>query len=411
MKEDNTSSHAASRASEGGMPPATLVRKPIELICCAPGQQLTFVQRRLLTAICQAITSARVAQGDEVSFSSKEICKAMGFNINNVQHLYQACMRLVDMKAWLNPLDSTSAPLTQRVFGSISVQQGSVCFLLEPGISELIRSGEVFAEVDLETARQLGGANTLTLYEICLALLPDRVSPLFPEARWRLLITGLGGDGKGYRLKSKLLERSAHRLREVAGLNIAICKVERGINRGQISLKIHQSSKSLSVQSDHGPLGKEVGNSSTIEETSDENPLYSNEVFEGEESVSSSIAEMGKASSVESAADEEGTSAAVQASESEASAARRSFGGDCERPTFTSLNCGPGTRHHQILANWEAAHAEVLKAAEVLRHAKQSERAAALNVVRILIGAYRLRVPEVFGEPEGLSSPAICEEQ
>lgn len=401
MKSKYVPCSLASELMDEEQPDATLVRKPIELICCAPGKELTFVQRRVLTAICQAVNMGNLESGDVISFSSQQLCTAVGFSMGNLMHLYRACMKIVDLKAWLNPLDLSSPPLSHRVFTGIAVRRGGVCFSLEPSIVELIRYGEDYAEVDPDTAKQLGAANPLALYELCLALLPDYANSKFPELRWLQLLTGQTSQRQSYRVRSRLIEPSANRLREVANLSVTLVNANQGRDKGYIGLKIQQLGKTIAARRGEGTFTKEDCQDMREEQFECEDPPSSSTDFKGVVGTAPSTARTNEVENFASDTEVQRASDDVHFFGPEVSRSVGAKSKETEQPYNTASTCSSGANSNRILSDWEAAHQDVLMATERLQHAKQGEREAAINVVRMLIGAYRFQAPELFLESEG----------
>ena len=390
---------------------ARLVRKPIEMICCAPDQQLTFVQRRILTAVCGAVA----ANGSDhvVAFSPRSLDTAIGNKANNLDLLHQAAVEMRELKAWLNPLDVDTPPATHRVFDAVSSGKSEIRFSLEPFIVECIRHGDNFAEVDPDVEKHLGGSNALALYELSAFFLRCRLTPVhLPAVRWRQLLTGNSNLGQDRFVKAKLLKRPADVLAAVAGFR-PILLTPSSCKRGHIGITIRRlngrgesadcpdldQKKATEVlgpfDSDQTGVSPDPCGTNGINAFADLFTSWNSQRNSQRDADVGGLIESGdrlRETSIDAGA-EMGPIADRTATKVSAVETALVY--------FASQPPGAERDWSEILSRWNVVRSEVVSAEAALRRAEATERAALVGIVRALVRAHGLHSAELYGADFG----------
>ena len=396
-----------------------LVRKPIELICCAPDQQLTFVQRRILTAVCAAVAANR--SEDVAAFTPRSLDTAIGNKGNNLGVLHQAAMEMLELKAWHNPLEAGAPPTTGRMFTSVSSSKSEIRFSLEPDIAELIRHGDSYAEVDPDIEKHLGGCNALALYELSVFFLRRRLTPVqLPAVRWRQLLTGSSNLGPERFVKAKLLKKPADVLAAVAGFR-PIVLAPSNCKRGYIGITIRR------LNGEAEPVGgvdlKVCSDPEASRKLASGQPV-SSPVLAVDDSIKSfdnlltswnALCAAQRAQAMDGAANP-GVEP-VARTEGGGQKLTKPQNGDFSEAWIGDVMAYLASRPYcaqegwaEIVAQWLAVRGELASASEALRRAEANERAVLVEAVRALIRAHGLESSELHGrnvgEASGLGSRA-----
>lgn len=352
-----------------------LVRKPIELICCAPGQSLSHVQRRILTAICEAV--GRFQDTDAVCFAPRELSLAIGNDGENLQELHKASAAMRNLTAWLNPLATDSPPASLQVFTEVSCSTEEIFYRLDPRVGQLILSGESYAEVDPLVEKRLGAANALALYELAMLFVRRGERPTFPAARWRELITGSSTKENERFVTSKIIKLSVAALEMHARVRPTVVRLS-GPGADQIRLEFERLAPPVSDVPGFGQCLADLP-------TDHPPPLV--------------VLDAGTSS---------GPANGVHAFEQllgswNAQCARRGQSKDDE-PMATNSPSAPAEPSAQYdgesdetMASWRAARTKTARLKEQLQRAESVEREAALRALRSAVRRYGMSPEEIFG--------------
>lgn len=352
-----------------------LVRKPVELICCAPGQSLSFTQRRIITAICDS--AMRFQNTDEVFFTPRELSLALYNGGENLGELHKASNAMRDLKAWLNPLEAREPPETLGVFEGVSCSKEEILYRLNPKICQLIRAGETFAEVDPLVEKKLAAVNAVALYELAALFMRRRVHPTYSTGRWRQLITGSSTQENQRFLCSHIVSRSNAALERHARTRLTVVR-PRGPRVDLVRLEFRRLSKSVAVEvAQEAPLDDAHRDA--------DSPAQGN----GEQSV---------------ARHPDGVDAFAQLLDSWNS----QFGAAGPHVEILPDAPGPARDSHargdpepqqcsDVVGAWQAARDETGRIKAQLQLAERLERDAALRALRAAVQRYQVAPEEVFG--------------
>lgn len=214
-----------NKAGEPGSPSSAnsgSVLKPIELICCPPGQRLSLQQRRLLTVVCQFVHSNGVTSSEELVIPRDLMQRAVDDQTAGIQSMCAGAIRLTQHQALLNPFDPCGPPRTVRIAEFASIQGGSFVLRLSPEVFHAIRSSDRFAEIDLKIMNGIRGVNDLALYEICAAFQSEGETPPLSLAAWSQYMRGHGGKTEAALATNNPLARSIMRLRASVGIELSL---------------------------------------------------------------------------------------------------------------------------------------------------------------------------------------------
>ncbi len=354
-----------------------LVRKPVELICCAPDQGLSHIQRRILTAICRAV--ARMEASAAVCFTPRELSIAICNEGDNLRELHQASAAMRDLRAWLNPLDMASPPCSLRVFEEVSCLFEEIRFRLNPEIERLISSGETFAEVDPLIEKKLGGANAVALYELAVLFRRRGEYPIFPSSRWRQLITGSSTKDNERFVTSKIIKLSGSMLEKHAGLRpIVVRPGGRRVDR---------------IGLEFVPMNSLVeGAHSSVELRPSDYPMQA-----PSDEVLGEVASVGSANGVDA------FEHLLDSWNAQFAAPGRTDGIQPRTPAAPACTAQASVDDkgecNVILSTWKSAQAETLRLKGQFQRAETLEREAALRVLQTAVIRYRMRPEEIFGLP------------
>jgi hypothetical protein len=352
-----------------------LARKPIELICCAPGQSLSHVQRRILTAICEAV--ARFQDAEVVCFTPRELSLAIGNDGENLQELHKASAAMRDLTAWLNPLEVDSPPASLPVFTEVSCSAEEILYRLDPRVGQLILSGESYAEVDPLVEKRLGAANALALYELAMLFMRRGERPTFPAARWRELITGSSTKENERFVTSKIIKLSVAALEMHACVRPIVVRLS-GPRADRIRLEFETLTLPSCDVPKHGKCSAEVPSDHPPPHRvpdADTSAGSANGVDAFEQLLGSWNAQFARQDRSKDEAPKAAKSPRVRA---EASAAHE---GESD----------------EVMASWRAARTKTSRLKEQLQRAEGLEREAALRALRSAIQRYGMSPEEIFG--------------
>jgi len=169
------------------------VLKPIEMVCCVPGQRYTIVQRQLLSVICHWNRSQGDRSQDCIELDRRQLMELTCTNEPGLPSLYKGVAELNRKRAFLNPFDLDSPMVTSRIFTDASVHKGTLRVQLSVQMMQAIWSSKRFALIDFDAVDRTDGFNDLALYEICSAFQFEGQTPWLPRARWSQLIRGHQG--------------------------------------------------------------------------------------------------------------------------------------------------------------------------------------------------------------------------
>lgn len=355
-----------------------LVRKPIELICCAPHQSLSGVQRRILTAICDAV--GRLEDADEVCMTPRELSLAIGNDGENLQGIHKASAAMRDLKAWLNPLEADSPPQSVGVFDEVSCSSDEILYRLCPQIGQLIRSGDCFAKVDPRIEKKLCTSNAVALYELSVLFSRRSKRPTFTAARWRQLITGSSTKENERFVTSQIIKRSGPALETHARVKAVVVRPD-GPRVDRIRLEFRA-------------LDPHVGSYPTSKECRSQDPP---DQALSEQVVTNEVAPASAESGVDAFEQLLGSwnSQFATLGRSELGQAN-STGSSPSEPEATAPEDG---QSDEVMDSLRLAQSETARLKHQLQQAEALEREAALRVLRSAVRRYRVTPGEVFGLP------------
>lgn len=214
------------------------VSKPIELICCAPGQRYKQMQRRLLTAICHVVRSTEPIANGEFRVARGLLFYLVDANQQGLPPVYRATKELTCMRAFLNPFELAAPVRTAPILVDAEFRRSDFVFRLPPDMVNIIRSSQRFAEIELARVKQIRGVNMLALYELSAAFQRDGETPYLPPAYWSQLLRGHQGRTEGALEGYHLLARALPRLRASRAADLTLDEYQGKSNIDLVSIRV-----------------------------------------------------------------------------------------------------------------------------------------------------------------------------
>jgi hypothetical protein len=352
---------------------------------------LTHVQRRILTAICEAV--ARFQDTEVVCFAPRELSLAIrNDGCENLQELHKASAAMRDLTVWLNPLTADSPPVSLQVFTEVSCSAEEILYRLDPRIGQLILSGGCYAEVDPLIEKRLGAANALALYELAMFFLRRGERPTFRAARWRELITGSSTRENERFVTSKIIK-----------LSVAALELHARVRPIAVRLRRPQADRIRLEFEMLAPLARGVPKSGEClaEDPSDHPPPQ------------------GALDAADSADSANGLDAFEELLGSwNAQFARQGRSKDDEHKAANSPRVPPEVsaahegESNEIMASWRAARAKTSRLKQQLQRAEGLERESALRALRSAVQRYGMSPEEIFDALARANAfDAVCAER